>query len=373
MMKKARFISLVILFSVLITVLFSSVFTYADKGEPILYRNDTKYSITDYPPETIDGTLHVPVNFFVGLKGIQYVYNTESAGFYLRNETTGRFISFSFNAKEILVDNNIENVIFPISHSTVYMPLEYCADILSLKIEKISDADALRIRMCDGSEKLSFKELIDLYDSNGPQNPPEITPEDPNNPTNKPADRSMYITVDSCPNENTKDILKTLDDWGRKATFFFDNEGMKEYPEIVLSAFVKGHGIGISIKGENYEEDIKEAQKTLYSILNFNTRLIRCETEVNMSDMGMKNKLENMGYTLWPSTFDSFDRTDTKAVTAARKIYNTSFLKSMIVVRFTSSESSAKILNQLLYYMDSDKYITVEVLDPTSKDIYTSK
>ncbi len=364
-MKRTRrfLIALFALFA--LSALLFSFLSVADGDTPVVYRNDTKYTITEYPPELRDGTLYMPVSFFVGMSGIQYEFNVKNNSFYLRNEATGRFFSFSFDSSGIVVDNSFVNVSFPILHSTVYLPLDYCAEILSLKVERISSDGVKRVRLSDKSARLTFEELIELYDPTDPDKPPVITPDDPNDPTDKTTERTIYITID-CATDSTK-MINMLRDWGEKATFFFTKEAIIESPEAVLRADALGHGIGITASealsdfGE-IENTLDDTNRTLYSVLGYATRLCRFPEGTDI-DADTEKELSDMGYIVWD--FTEKINEEKSAWTAAKEIYDATFEKDVTVVRLTSHENNVKALTQLLSFVANDEHITARVIDPT--------
>ncbi|MBQ7897370.1 MAG: hypothetical protein IJ323_02990 [Clostridia bacterium] len=364
-MKKTRLIVLLIFTAAVICALSFSFSSVADNTSPVLYRNDTKYTITEYPVEVKDGTVYAPVSFFVGLNGIEYEFDRKNSSFYLRNKSTGRFFSFSFNVEGIVVDNTFTTIVFPLMNSTVYLPLETCADILSLKIEKIHDWGIDRIRLSDGSEKLTFKELIELYDpSEGPDDPSVINPVDPNNPNpDLYADRYLYITVESDGGNGCEEILDILRDWGKKATFFFTPEGIKNNPLTVIRAFAENHSIGLKCS----PEELEEANRTLYEALGFCSRLLRLPDSYDLSEKE-KKELNEKGYVLWGFTKESTaPEKNTWAV--ARDLYNSTFINDITVLKLTDEEYNGKVLTQILYFLSDDKYITARVIEPTTPEI----
>ncbi len=361
-MKRIR--NVVIFFAIVSVMLCFAFLSSATGSKAILYKNDAKYTITDYPVENVDGKLYVPVSFFIGLKNIQYEYATAPAGFYLRNKETDRYLSFSSNSQSIVVDGELINVSFPIMNSTVYMPLEYCSQILSLTVEKKNDGTDEHVRLTDGTQRLTFDELIKLY---APVTPPDtpsvIEPDKPDEPVEPvtPSDRYLYITFDSCPNESTESLLDTLEKHDVKATFFFDREGILKYPEAVIRAFVMGHGIGVCAETP---EEADSANDALYSVLNYRTRLLRIKGE--LTD-GIKSKAQDMGYVAWGFDLDIDTWRDSSARDTARDMYNKTFEYKTTVIRLTSDEKSSGIIERLMYYMSADRYATEEVIYPTDR------
>lgn len=377
-MKKARLIAIVLFIATAVSVIVPSMISVADGDTPVVYRNDTKYTISEYPAKIINGTLHLPVSFFVGLHGIQYEFNKDNNSFYLRNQNTGRFFSYSFSSSGIVVDNSFLNISFPIENSTVYLPLEYCADILSLKIEKISSGSTKRVRLTDGSEKLTFEELIELYDPTNPNDSPIINPENPDNPISPDTgDKTVYITIDVYPDTQTEKILDMLRDWGEKATFFFTKEAIETNPKSVLRAFGSGNGIAITSAPEkkeaicsslnNTKNELDITNRALYDALGFCSRFYRFpegtdEKVVNSTEFFPS--LTEMGYIIWDYNIDA-DLTSSSPWAEAKRIYESITENDVTVVRFTSHEKSLKILTQLLSFVAHDEHLTAGVIDPT--------
>ncbi len=344
-------IKALIFFAFFITVALSfAVLSSADTNTPILYRNDTKYTIDEFPPEIIDGTVYVPISFFVGLKNIQYEYGTSPIGFYLRNKNTKRYFSFSYNSTLIVVDGEIEEIYFPIVNSTVYIPLEYCADILSLKVEKISTSDSLKIRVSDGTQKMTFDELIELYNpTQAPDGPSVITPGKPNNAINtEHTDRTLYLVLTANKGYDITPTLNALKTYETKATVFFNKSYIITYPKSVIMTFVLGHSIGIY--GDSIEE-IEEANKALVTLLHLKTQL--CMTDSNLTSDGL--------YNFYTANINASDYNKSARETA-RDIYNATFKSNTSTVNIAVDEKAEETIKQFLYYVSGDTYITAKTL-----------
>ncbi|MCI5911988.1 MAG: polysaccharide deacetylase family protein [Prevotella sp.] len=60
-----------------------------------------------------------------------------------------------------------------------------------------------------------------------------------------PNDRSVYLTFDDGPiPQSTPFILKTLEDFGIKATFFMVGDNVRKYPELYEQIVAAGHQVG---------------------------------------------------------------------------------------------------------------------------------
>jgi peptidoglycan/xylan/chitin deacetylase (PgdA/CDA1 family) len=117
------------------------------------------------------------------------------------------------------------------------------------------------------------------------------TPNNPNvdpKPTDAAPDKKeVFLTFDDGPTANiTPRILKTLDDYNVKATFFVIGKNAERYPELIKQAHASGHLIAnhtyshdynfIYSSPDNFLIDLEKSNKVLASILgSFNNKVIR--------------------------------------------------------------------------------------------------
>lgn len=358
-MKRKRLIQVFIV--VIVLILSVSYVSVATNQPPVLYKNDTKYTIDEYPAENVEGKIFVPINFFIGFDDIEYEYNNNPVGFYFRNENSGRYFSFSSSSTFIVVDGEFTDVTFPILNSTIYMPLDYCAKILSLEVEYKTIDSILRARVTDGTHKLGFEELIELYDpteqpeDTQPTEPPTIViPEIPSvsvPETPTPENRNLYITFDVTNGDYADSIFDLLEESGYKATFFFDAEAIRSSPQSVIRAFVEGHSIGIS---STEETGLKETNDILYDVLHLYTRIARTKADTDN------------GYFSYPVNIDSESWSLSTERNIAKGIYNKTFEQSESVISIPTDEKSVGVTRQLLYYLIADEYATVLPIIPVA-------
>lgn len=136
----------------------------------------------------------------------------------------------------------------------------------------------------DGIYGPATKKILEkaLASSKGNKKPTE--PEKPNKPSGKIA----YLTFDDGPSKNvTPRILKTLDDYNIKATFFMLGNMAEKNPNLVKQVHAKGHSIGnhsysheygyIYANLNNFLGEINQTNKIFKNILgkDFSTKLFR--------------------------------------------------------------------------------------------------
>lgn len=131
-------------------------------------------------------------------------------------------------------------------------------------------------------------------------------------------EKTVYITFDDGPNENTEAILQVLDQYGAKATFFMLEPNMKEHSEAVRHMVEEGHSVGlhgvthdvseIYQSSESVVWEMLTAQSTLESITGIRSELIRVPygSVPNMKPEYLK-AVKREGFRLWDWNVDSED------------------------------------------------------------------
>ena len=75
--------------------------------------------------------------------------------------------------------------------------------------------------------------------------------------------KTMYLTFDDGPSENTSKVLDILKERNIKATFFLVGENVEKHPEIARRIAAEGHAIGIHCYTHDYEDLYRSAESFL--------------------------------------------------------------------------------------------------------------
>ncbi|MCY6957030.1 polysaccharide deacetylase family protein [Clostridium brassicae] len=102
---------------------------------------------------------------------------------------------------------------------------------------------------------------------------------------NIPKNKIAYLTFDDGPSNNTEKILKILDDYNIKATFFVTGTSAKRGLKIYKAIVNKGHSIGNHTYSHNYSKiyksiedfisDFKKLENYLNNSLGVSTNIVR--------------------------------------------------------------------------------------------------
>lgn len=134
----------------------------------------------------------------------------------------------------------------------------------------------------------------------------------------KSYDKVIYITIDDGPSEYTDEIIKILNKYNAKATFFMINSNMETYPEQVKKIVESGNSPGFhsvshdihklysSVTAAKKEFDVN--QETFKKITGQTSKLIRLPFGSKpYTPRDSYNTLMDAGYKLWDWTLDTED------------------------------------------------------------------
>ena len=184
----------------------------------------------------------------------------------------------------------------------------------------------------------------------------------------KEESKFVYITFDDGPTLNTPEIVKTLDNYGAKATFFVLEERIVMYPEYIKQIVHSGNAVGLH--GVSHSEKIysgetsplEEMEKTnsaLENVTGMRSRLVRVPfgSSYRLTRKQAEN-LWNNGYIIWDWNVDPRDSVGKiipeKVIANMKKGLST--CKGTPVILFHDRKSTAKLLPAVLDYLKSEGY-----------------
>lgn len=356
---------IIVVFSLISALLLLSLFMTGSANnteEYVLYKNDTKFSLSEYPAVKIDSEIFVPSSFFIGFNKILYEYSPQHQSFYFMNTQSGNYFAYSLDTDIIIVNGTYEEKKFPIINSTIYMPLQYCSELLSLKIERKKDGKAEDIRVTDGSQRLSFDELIKLFNPSSAPTPPQdpivpIEPDNPNVPTKK--SQNIYLMLKVTDPELITEAINTLRAFGERATFFFDTDALAQLPEEAVHVLVEGNGIGICAK-DSSAESLKQAKNTLALITNHCSRICLLDNNATVPEGG---------YAGWRADIDCADYSEMYFWTASDTIYAKAKEMKRCAIELELTADNMDLFASLLGNFTNDDNITLSIIDSSVPEI----
>lgn len=174
-----------------------------------------------------------------------------------------------------------------------------------------------------------------------------------------PAGKTIYLTFDDGPGVYTEYLLKVLNYYNVKATFFVTNQFPK-YTDLIGKAYKKGHSIGVHTYShrfdtvyssiENYLEDFNKIQEIIEKQTGKKAKIFRFPggTSNTVSQKyatgimkALVSEMNNRGYVYFDWNYDCGDTSGKKA----KQIYNG--ILNHIDTRFETEDSTIILLHDI--------------------------
>lgn len=363
-----RFFSFLLIFSLLTSMLIFLPMSAAaaSNGYYLIVNDELMPPPSGVSPTLTDEIVYVPLDLFTQYFGFTYSYDSFSNA--LTMTRGGK--SIYFNRKIGLAvddDKNYYSYTFYFSGSTFMVPCQFIGNFFGLRYSFIPNGPLVRVS--DGRATLTDSEIYSKYENIFVTQ----TPVEPEQNYNK----SVYLTFNGAPNENTKTILDALSRSGVTATFFLTTEGINEYPELVFRMIAEGHSVGLNgsqkslsslSSAASYLADIDACNEALYRTAKIKSRLVRCIAGSKPSlTAGIRDSLTQAGYRIWDYNVSAVYPT-LKNVSSATIYANLSTSlanrKTHAVVLFNTDTATSGAISQILSYLARNQfsYLTISVL-----------
>lgn len=181
-------------------------------------------------------------------------------------------------------------------------------------------------------------------------------------------EKVVYITFDDGPTLNTPQIVKTLEDYGAKATFFVLEERIITYPDFIRQIYNSGNALGlhgvshseaIYSTAASPAEEMKKAEKSLKSVTGTGSKLVRVPFgSAYRLTKTQANILGENGYIIWDWNVDPRDSVGKiipeKVMANLRK--DLARCKGTPVILLHDRKSTAMLLPRMLEYLKKEGY-----------------
>lgn len=256
-------------------------------------------------------------------------------------------------------------------NNTIYVPVKLVCGQFGLSYSIISGENQI-LRICDDNAVLSDRDFLskssgeadDIVDEYKEETVPKPKPPEPveeppddNEPEPVPPEEPIepatirpnliYLTFCGAPNEYSADLLDTLRQYDRTATFFLPVDGNWDM-EFVRRLLVEGHTVGLLLTGAETqpEESLAAANETLFASAGVTTRLVTVEAEGSALTETQKDSLQQAGYRLWSATVTADDQTQNASRVAnwMLKSFDGTTATTVLAMHHTKSTNAALTL-----------------------------
>jgi peptidoglycan/xylan/chitin deacetylase (PgdA/CDA1 family) len=312
-----------------------------------------------------DEMVYVPLDVFTQYFGFSYSYDYFSNALTV---TSGKK-SIYFNRKlGLAVDDNKNyySYTFYFTGNVFMVPCQFLCNFFGLRYSYIPNGPLVRIS--NNSAALTDGEVYAKYENIFVTQTP-VAPEQDYN-------KSVYLTFNNTPNENTKAILDALSRYSATATFFLTTEGIREYPELVFRMIAEGHTIGINgsekspaalSSGAAYLADIDNCNEVLYQTAKIKTRLVRCTLGSKPAlTASIRDSLTQAGYRIWDYNVSAAypsSRNVSPATIYANLTASLTNRKTHAVVLFNPDSATTQSISQILSYLTRNQFSFLTISD----------
>lgn len=215
----------------------------------------------------------------------------------------------------------------------------------------------------------------------------EVLSQYDNRESQKDGVKTCYLTFDDGPSENTAEILKILDEYHIKATFFVTGTSPKDF-HYIKEAYEKGHTIGLHTYSHDYEyiysslknyiNDLNKIKEVVYEQTGVYSTFIRfpggssnlVSKKYNIGIMRrLSRKVIDLGYQYYDWTCINGDGEGIKTVNGLKKkaIEEVNGQEDIMFLMHDSAscENTVKALPSIIDYLIKEGY-QFEVIDQNS-------
>lgn len=351
-------------------LLAAGIAVYAAPSLTVTAANDSFLPVSDaYNPARIGGDYFVPYAVFgTGGLGVRSSYDSEQQMLVL--SVGSRSLTFLI-AQGYVHDQNMKTYDTPAYtlNGQIYVPVRTVCSFFGLSYSLITSSSAQILRICsdstlsDSSFLNSNKDKLAEMVSGGStgtgagtaagSQPPAVTAE----PEEKHKPSTVYLAFFNVPGEHTREILDTLEEAGRTASFFI---GEEMADTALLRRIVgEGHALGIALSASTVAPDdlVGTANRVNARLLEETGMTTRIISPLAGSGALTGSQLEALvaaGYRLWDTTLDSRD--DSLSSYRAAQGVTDAFSRTddPVVVRFRDRSGTAAALRGVLEYMRTE-------------------
>ncbi|HHY0012344.1 TPA: polysaccharide deacetylase family protein [Clostridioides difficile] len=192
----------------------------------------------------------------------------------------------------------------------------------------------------------------------------------------KSSGKIAYITIDDGPSKFTDQMIKTLNKYNVKATFFMIDGNMKEYPQQVKNIIKNGNTAGfhsvshdihkLYVTSTSAKEEFDTNDQTFYKITGKHSKVIRIPYGSKpYTPQASYQALVDAGYKIWDWDLDTEDwRSNSSQIVQNVKNHIKNRKgedKDQLVVLMHEKKQSAEALDSVLKFLSDEGYEFAQV------------
>ncbi len=334
------------------------------EGEIFVASGNTVIPLTDAMPIRSNGVWYVDYQVFTkGDHKVNSSYSSVDRKLVLYTWDTTLIFDLNNTTAYTAAERIPYKAVSFLSNGTVYVPVQFAAQMLGFEVSYISEVSLIRIKKStdipDSMFKYIAKDAIPniLKAYNDKKNTQQAVEEN--------SKISIKLSFNITNASTLKKILDELYRYGTRATFFVSPSQITDCQNELRRAVALGHTLGILTSDP---ESIDETNDLLFDIAKVKTRLVRIPNGTQSISSDIVNSFISKGMRLWDQTFSPSGST-------SNGVYNStvSQLKKAsngAVFTFSDGSATTSALSRILRYFSTNKVTatSLTVLDtPVNK------
>lgn len=313
---------------------------------------DVWADVPEVGAEILSNRVYVPLDFLSQNLSMKYqIYENKVSVKYNR-----KTLDFNFGTAE-------ESLAVKL-YDRIFVPLKKICDYFGYEVCLLKGNDFVRIK--NKYARLSDEEVFKKYKNDYLRG------------VAVPAGKTMYLTFDDGPSENTQTILNHLAEYGYSATFFCHGTQMKKYPELLKKIADEGHAVGLHsmthIKSKFYAsptsalDEMNQANDIVYSILGKKVKITRTPFgSYPYFTREFRKLFRENEYKVWDWNVESYDSSSagySADIIADKTIAQLKRLKtSNPIILFHNKKVTADALPKILKYISENGYVCKPIFE----------
>lgn len=343
-MKKIVAFSLILAMCIAIFVVPTSA-----EGEIFVASGNTVIPLTDAMPMRSNGVWYVDYQAFTkGDLKVNSSYSSVERKLVLYTWDTTLIFDLNNTTAYTAAERIPYKAVAFLSNGTVYVPVQFAAQMLGFEVSYISEVSLIRIKRSTDIPDNMFKyiakdaipDILKAYNDN--KNTEQTVQEN--------SKISIKLSFNITNASTLKKILDELYRHGTRATFFVSPSVITDCQNELRRAVALGHTLGILTSDP---ESVTPANELLFDIAKVKTRLVRIPNGTQSISTDAVNSFISKGLRLWDQTF-------TPSGSGSNGVYNStvSQLKKAsngAVFTFSDGNAVTGALSRILRYFSSNK------------------
>ncbi len=362
------------------------------EGEVYVAAGNTVLPLSNALPIRSSGVWYIDYQCFSkGNLNVNTSYNAAEAMLVLYTWDTTLIFDLNSTIAYTAADKIQYKAVAFVANGTVYVPVQFTAQMLGFDYTYFSDLPMIRIKRSGDIQDNMFMYIAESEIAEMKKATPKPTPSpdipapepEPQKPTVKPEDtapdkKNIRLTFNITDGKNMAKILNSLSRYGYRATFFIQGNAIQNCENEIRRAVVSGHTLGIlSMNGNDdftrsdkeLQALLTEANNKLFEVSKTKTRLLRVPGRTSSLGNGRADSLISWGYRLWDSNVSPTGNSGTAVYNSA-----VSRIKSSgrnIVFALSDSDSHTNALSRILQHFNTNGYFVsaIHLLDSPVNDI----